>query len=99
VTLIRRRNEEKKQKEKKQRHGAGLKLQSSSVQLGIPFPGCNVSAGDTSFQSSVVLDLPCLRIPFHWDTFSLRLLGFLLPEYPTILAETLITPSTMASYN
>jgi hypothetical protein len=84
----------KSKEEKKQRHGAGLRLLSSSVQLGIHFPGCNASAEETSFQSYVVLDLPCLRMPFHWDTFSLWLLGFLVPGYPPMLAETVITPST-----
>ena len=50
------------------------------------------------FQSYVVLDLPCFRIPFHWYTFCLWLLGFPMPGYPPMLTETLITPSTMATF-
>jgi hypothetical protein len=60
----------KDKEERNRRYGAGIRLLSSSAQLGISFPHCNASAEETSFQSSVVLDLPCLRITFHWDTFS-----------------------------
>ena len=54
--------------EKRWRERVGLRLLSSSVQLGIPSPrSYNTSAEEASCQSYVVSELPCLRIPFHWD--------------------------------
>lgn len=51
-------------KRRDEREEVGLRLLSSSAQLGRPFPrSCNTPAEEASSQSCAVCELPCLRCP------------------------------------
>lgn len=76
-----------------EREEVGLRLLSSSAQLGRLFPGsCNTSAKEASSQSCVVCELPCLRCPSTGIPSPLRavwFLAFLVPGYPSSQAHVL----------
>lgn len=56
-------------KKKKKKERAGLRL-LSSAELGIPSPWSSTPWQSRLPKSCVIPELQCLRIPFHWDTFS-----------------------------